>query len=92
MQTIEHMDYAQLKSLRDDIDGLMAKRREEALTELKAKAAALDFPIDTVFAAMNGKAPKYGDGQGNYYGGKGKRPQWLKDALDNGATLEDFKL
>lgn len=38
------------------------------------------------------KAPKFGDDQGNVWGGMGKRPQWLKDALASGAKLEDFLL
>ena len=38
------------------------------------------------------KAPKFGDDQGNVWGGIGKRPQWLKDALASGAKLEDFLL
>lgn len=36
------------------------------------------------------KAPKYGDGAGNTWGGMGKRPAWLRQAIDAGKTLEDF--
>ncbi len=36
------------------------------------------------------KAPKYGDGAGNTWGGMGKRPAWLREAIDAGKTLEDF--
>jgi DNA-binding protein H-NS len=36
--------------------------------------------------------PKYGDGQGNFWGGMGKRPQWLKDRLEAGASLDEFLL
>jgi DNA-binding protein H-NS len=38
------------------------------------------------------RKPKYGDGKGNVWGGMGKRPQWLKDRLEAGATLEEFLL
>lgn len=38
------------------------------------------------------KAAKYGDSQGNTWGGMGKRPQWLRDRLEAGATLEEFLL
>ncbi|MFT7773276.1 H-NS family nucleoid-associated regulatory protein [Roseateles sp.] len=38
------------------------------------------------------KAPKYGDSAGNTWGGMGKRPSWLKDALEAGASLADFLL
>ena len=32
----------------------------------------------------------YGDGKGNTWGGRGPRPKWLKDALANGGSLEEF--
>jgi DNA-binding protein H-NS len=35
---------------------------------------------------------KYGDSEGNLWGGMGKRPQWLKDRLEAGASLEEFLL
>lgn len=36
------------------------------------------------------KAPKYADGAGNTWGGMGKRPEWIRQALAGGKTLEDF--
>ena len=35
-------------------------------------------------------AAKYSDGSGNTWVGRGKRPQWLRDALAAGGRLEDF--
>jgi len=49
----------------------------------KAKKAA---------GAKTAKAAKYGDSAGNSWGGMGKRPQWLRDALEQGASIEDFLL
>ena len=40
-------------------------------------------------AAKNGAA-KFADGNGNTWGGLGKRPQWLRDALAAGKQLQDF--
>lgn len=38
-----------------------------------------------------GKPPApYEDGDGNTWSGKGRRPNWLNEALDAGASLEDF--
>lgn len=34
----------------------------------------------------------YGDGQGNTWGGWGKRPTWLREALAAGKKLEDFQV
>ena len=33
---------------------------------------------------------KFRDESGNVWGGRGPRPQWLRDALANGKKLEDF--
>lgn len=36
------------------------------------------------------KPPKYADDNGNTWGGLGKRPDWIHQALAAGKTLEDF--
>jgi DNA-binding protein H-NS len=36
--------------------------------------------------------PKYGDGAGNVWSGRGPRPRWLKEALKKGARLEQFDI
>lgn len=41
-------------------------------------------------AAASIRAAKYSDGQGNSWSGMGKRPGWLRNALDAGRTLEEF--
>lgn len=42
--------------------------------------------------AVKPKAAKYADGTGNTWGGVGKRPAWLHQALAAGKALEDFRL
>jgi DNA-binding protein H-NS len=37
-----------------------------------------------------GAAPRFQDGQGNSWGGRGPRPAWLRAALASGRTLEEF--
>jgi DNA-binding protein H-NS len=58
-------------------------RKVKATTPTKAKRTA---------GAKGARAAKYGDSAGNTWGGMGKRPQWLRDALDQGASIEDFLL
>lgn len=41
--------------------------------------------------AAQAPAP-YSDGNGGTWAGRGKRPQWLRDALAAGRTLEEFKV
>jgi DNA-binding protein H-NS len=43
-------------------------------------------------ASGGAREPRYGDAAGNVWGGMGKRPQWLKDRLEAGASLEEFLL
>lgn len=41
-------------------------------------------------AAKPTRAVKFSNGSGGTWGGLGKRPQWLRDALAAGKTLADF--
>ena len=41
-------------------------------------------------AAGRPRKAKYADGNGNSWVGRGKRPQWLRDALESGKTLDSF--
>ena len=34
---------------------------------------------------------KFKDDQGNTWGGRGPRPQWLRDALASGKALDEFR-
>jgi DNA-binding protein H-NS len=38
------------------------------------------------------RSAKFGDGQGNYWSGRGPRPHWLRDALNAGKSLDDYAL
>lgn len=54
----------------------------------RTKAAA--SAAKTRKAAKTAKPPKYADGTGNTWGGMGKRPDWLRQALAAGKSLEEF--
>ncbi len=36
--------------------------------------------------------PKFADGKGNTWAGRGQKPKWLADALATGATLDQFRI
>jgi DNA-binding protein H-NS len=58
-----------------------------------ADKAAVPFKRKKRKAAAAPKTPaaaKFSDGQGNTWVGRGKRPQWLRDALNAGKQLSDF--
>jgi DNA-binding protein H-NS len=81
------------------------KRQEvgEVIAKIKKAIAAYGITVQELFgkvAATKSKAttkktksagvPKYSDGNGNVWGGRGPRPQWLRDALARGKQLADF--
>jgi DNA-binding protein H-NS len=93
------------KARRTEIDGVITRIREAiqfynlsaADLGLTAKAkteGAKAFPAKRKKRkAAAPKAPaaaKYADGQGNTWVGRGKRPQWLRDALAAGKQLSEF--
>ena len=41
-------------------------------------------------AAKPVRAVKFSNGSGGTWGGRGKRPDWLREALSQGKSLEDF--
>jgi DNA-binding protein H-NS len=92
---IEGMPFDELRTLHREVGALIAQRRHEALEKLKEQIAVLGFtPADLApnrSGRSNGK-PKYGDGNGNYWSGKGRKPVWLQEKLEGGASLEDFVL
>ncbi len=85
------MSREKLKDARQQV----AELEQQLFDELKATADILGI---TIVKADNSKspasrvkkAPKYSDGNGNTWTGKGKRPGWLQQKLDTGAKLEDF--
>jgi DNA-binding protein H-NS len=89
---IETMAYEELKSTRDRIDQLMQERREAAMEELRTKAAVMGLDMQSIFSKMNGTKGKYRGPQGQEWGGKGRKPAWLQEALDRGQQLEEFAL
>jgi DNA-binding protein H-NS len=80
------------------------KRQEvgEVIARIKKAIAAYGITAQELFgrAATKTRAntkkttstgvPKYGDGNGNVWGGMGPRPQWLREALASGKQLTDF--
>jgi DNA-binding protein H-NS len=58
----------------------------EARTGAKAAAAKRNKPG----AAKTTKQPKFADAIGNTWGGMGKRPAWIREALESGRSLDEF--
>lgn len=91
------------KVRRKEVDGVIGRIRE-AITVYNLSAEDLGFGSKTRAAGKTAstvarrarkaaKAPavvKFRNESGGTWGGRGKRPQWLRDALASGKTLADF--
>jgi DNA-binding protein H-NS len=94
--SIRQLPFDQLRTLHREIGALIAEKRSEALEQLRQQAQVLGFTADDLMpkkTKANGAKVRYRDPSNpefNTYGGKGPKPQWLKDYLDEGRPLEEF--
>lgn len=62
---------------------------EQLFGNPKSRGARTEKPVKK---AAKVRTIKYADGAGNTWGGMGKRPAWLRKALEDGKSLEDFSV
>jgi DNA-binding protein H-NS len=102
---IESLQRAADKLKRQEVEGVIA-RIKEAISAYGLNAADLGLgaasgrtrraaPVKAARSGRRRKAKytatvKYRDDAGNTWVGRGPRPQWLRDALDSGKSLQDF--
>lgn len=105
VKQIETLKLEAEKLRRNEVDGVV-KRIREAIEFYNLTAADLGLAVKGASAAGKAakpakgrkrkaaaKAPKvvkYRNDSGGTWGGRGKRPQWLRDALAAGKQLSDF--
>lgn len=103
-QQIAELQAEAEKLRRQEIEGVVARIRE-AIEHYQLTPADLGFKFAGA-AAKPARKPKaqrkaakraasvvaYRDEAGNTWGGRGKRPQWLRDALAGGRALDDFRV
>ena len=82
------------------------KQKTKALAVVKAKAKELGFSLDELTGAKKAVKPaaksapkkpakaayRHPDDASKTWAGRGARPHWLKEALESGKTLDDFKI
>jgi DNA-binding protein H-NS len=99
---IETLQREAEKLRRKEVDDVIG-RIKEAIRVYELTAADLGFSVSAgrrrggagKSAGRSGKGRpasqvKYRDESGNTWGGRGPRPQWLREALSTGKTLQDF--
>ena len=95
MDDYRELPFDQLRTLHRDVGALLAQKRHEALEQLREQAQLLGFSADELVPKRNKKqngVRKYRDPNNseNTWGGKGPKPEWLTEAIDAGAQLEEF--
>jgi DNA-binding protein H-NS len=93
--SIKQLPLDELKTLHREIEALIAEKRHAKLEAIRHEIATHGFTAAELAPpkaqAADKGAPKYRNAEtGETWGGRGHRPQWLKTALDNGRTLEEF--
>jgi DNA-binding protein H-NS len=105
LKQIEALKAEAEKVRRDEIGGVIARIRE-AIDHYGLTAADLGLTVKAKPGPKASAAPKrkkrkgaaakpagevkYSNGAGGTWGGRGKRPTWLRDALAAGKQLGDF--
>lgn len=89
---------AQAEALMRQAEELRKVEVAGVIAEIKQKMAEFQLtPADLGFlkvpSSKKGASPvMYRSSSGQTWGGRGPRPQWLRDALAEGKTLEEFKV
>lgn len=105
VKQIEALKLEAEKLRKQEVDGVV-KRIREAIEHYGLTAADLGLgnraagktmaPVAAKKRRGKGKAAKpaafvkFRDEAGNTWGGRGKRPQWLRDSLNSGKQLSDY--
>ena len=96
--------YAQLQDqiakLQAKADSVRNEELAAVIARLREDIKAYGITVQDLFGkslggarkskAKSNRVAKYGDGAGNFWVGRGPRPQWLRDALAAGKKLEEF--
>ena len=99
---LDAMDLSDLKKLRKAVDRAIQdyeeRKRTQARNAAEEAARELGFTLEELVAAKGMKKSrsispaKYRnpDDPAQTWSGRGRQPQWMKDALENGADRDDF--
>lgn len=102
-KSLEKMSLEELKDLRKDVDAAISnfekRKKQEALIAARKAAQEHGFSLDEIMGGkaqktMTKGAPKYANPQdpSKTWTGRGRQPQWIKDALAAGKSLDDLAI
>ncbi|GAA5073073.1 H-NS histone family protein [Roseibacterium beibuensis] len=102
-KTLEKMSLEELKAHRKEVDAAIVnfekRKKQEALIAAQKAAQEHGFSLDEILGAKGAKtkvkgAPKYANpaDASQTWTGRGRQPQWIKDALAAGKSLDDLAI
>ena len=107
MPTLEELN-AQIEELTRQAEEIKAQERGNVIAELKEKIelygiTARDLRLDLASVPTREGArsrtgrvkapPMYQDDHGNTWaGGRGRKPQWVQNILNNGGDIEEYRI
>jgi len=87
------------KAVGKAIETLDERRRKEALASVEAKAREMGFSLaeltDSLKRSKRSVRParyRHPENPDLTWSGRGRHPAWVKDAIEAGATLEEFEI
>lgn len=101
---LSSMDLKELNSLKrkvsKEIDNFEKKRKSDALTAAREAAKEHGFDLQSLIGTPAKRAkrqslgPRYANPKDpeQTWTGMGRRPHWIKDALEQGRRLEEFEI
>jgi len=99
---VDGMSLSELRKLKKEVDRAITtyqeRRRAEVAQELESIAREKGFTLSELSGAARRKRkpvkPKYRspDDPAVTWSGRGRRPHWVKEALDHGKSLEDLAI
>jgi DNA-binding protein H-NS len=96
---IQKASYKELVEARDAIDAALSKRRAEVKRKIAELATGSGFEITELFGGNRGRkrtasGAKYRNPKDSSqtWTGRGRKPNWLVQAVGQGAKLESFEV
>ncbi|MBB3713729.1 DNA-binding protein H-NS [Limimaricola variabilis] len=102
---LDKMDLDELKKLQKvvnkAVEDFHERKRREALAAAEKAAAELGFSLGELTSGQKaskktktGLPPKYRNPQNpdQSWSGRGRRPQWVVEATENGIDIEEFRI
>jgi DNA-binding protein H-NS len=99
---LQDLSMQELQALSRDIEGELRRRgdeeRKRVLARMKELAASVDMTLEEVIAYSSSKKtkgePKFQNPENprQTWTGRGKRPSWIKAALEQGKSLDELRI